>query len=261
MSAQAVLKVLIVDDEPLGRTRLRRLLSALPDIKVAGEADNGHQALAAVDHLQPDVVLMDIRMPGLDGLSAARQLAERAQAPAVIFCSAYDEYAIEAFEANAIGYLLKPVNQEKLAQALAKAQRLSQPQIALLTQHGAQPDRNVLSSPLASPARTQLSAKSRRGIALLPFADTRYFIADHKYVTAFHIGGELLLDDTLRELEDEFGARLLRVHRNALVVLEHIQGLERVELGQYRVKLQGLTHGPLISRRHLPDVRKMLEQL
>lgn len=259
------MKVLIVDDEPLGRTRLRRLLNALPDIKVAGEADNGHQALAAVDHLQPDVVLMDIRMPGLDGLSAARQLAERAQAPAVIFCSAYDEYAIEAFEANAIGYLLKPVSQEKLAQALAKAQRLSQPQIALLSQHGAQSDRNAQSSPsfssIQGAARTQLSAKSRRGIELLPFADARYFIADHKYVTAFHTGGELLLDDTLRELEDEFGARLLRVHRNALVVLEHIQGLERVELGQYRVKLHGLTHGPLISRRHLPDVRKMLEQL
>jgi len=250
---QATMNVLIVDDEPLGRTRLRRLLSALPDIKVAGEADNGHQALAAVDSLQPDVVLMDIRMPGLDGLSAARELARRPQAPAVIFCSAYDEYAIEAFEANAIGYLLKPVNQDKLAQALAKAQRLSQPQLALLAQtDGSRQD---------GTPRSQLSAKSRRGIELLPFANTRYFIADHKYVTAFHTGGELLLDDTLKELQDEFGQRLLRVHRNALVVLEHIQGLERVELGQYRVKLQGLNHGPLVSRRHLPDVRKMLEKL
>src|SRR5690606_18997553 len=194
---QATMNVLIVDDEPLGRTRLRRLLSALPDIKVAGEADNGHQALAAVDSLQPDVVLMDIRMPGLDGLSAARELARRPQAPAVIFCSAYDEYAIEAFEANAIGYLLKPVNQDKLAQALAKAQRLSQPQLALLAQtDGSRQD---------GTPRSQLSAKSRRGIELLPFANTRYFIADHKYVTAFHTGGELLLDDTLKELQDEFG--------------------------------------------------------
>jgi len=250
---QATMNVLIVDDEPLGRTRLRRLLSALPDIKVAGEADNGHQALAAIDSLQPDVVLMDIRMPGLDGLSAARELARRPQAPAVIFCSAYDEYAIEAFEANAIGYLLKPVNQDKLAQALAKAQRLSQPQLALLAQTDGSRQEGT--------PRSQLSAKSRRGIELLPFANTRYFIADHKYVTAFHTGGELLLDDTLKELQDEFGQRLLRVHRNALVVLEHIQGLERVELGQYRVKLQGLNHGPLVSRRHLPDVRKMLEKL
>ena len=245
------MKVLIVDDEPLGRTRLRRLLGGLPDIKVAGEADNGHQALAAVDDLQPDVVLMDIRMPGLDGLSAARELAQRPQAPAVIFCSAYDEYAIEAFEANAIGYLLKPVNQENLAQALAKAQRLSQPQIARLSQSG--------SSRLPGAPRSHLSAKSRRGIELLPFANARYFIADHKYVTVFHTGGELLLDDTLKELQDEFGPRLVRVHRNALVVIDHIQGLDRVELGQYRVRMQGLPHGPVVSRRHLPDVRRLLE--
>ncbi|MET0377977.1 MAG: LytTR family DNA-binding domain-containing protein [Spongiibacteraceae bacterium] len=245
------MKVLIVDDEPLGRMRLRRLLTGLPDISVAGEADNGQQALAAVDSLQPDVVLMDIRMPGLDGLSAARELAERPLAPAVIFCSAYDEYAIEAFEANAIGYLLKPVNQDKLLQALAKAQRLSRPQLASFSEGVAQ----------AGGARSQLAAKSRRGIELLPFAQARYFIADHKYVTVFHTGGELLLDDTLKELEDEFGARLLRVHRNALVVLEHIQGLERIELGQYRVKLHNILHGPVVSRRHLPDVRKLLEQL
>ena len=248
---QALMKVLIVDDEPLGRMRLRRLLGSLADVHVAGEADNGEQALAAVDALQPDVVLMDIRMPGLDGLSAARQLAERAEAPKVIFCSAYDEYAIEAFEANAIGYLLKPVNQDKLALALAKAQRLSRPQVTALVEH----------TPTPGAPRSQLAAKSRRGIELLPFAQARYFIADHKYVTVYHTGGELLLDDTLKELEDEFGNRLLRVHRNALVVLEHIQGLERVELGQYRVRLHGLVHGPMVSRRHLPDVRKLLAQL
>lgn len=253
---QAVMKVLIVDDEPLGRTRLRRLLNALPDINVAGEADSGQQALAAIDRLQPDVVLMDIRMPGMDGLSAARELAGRTQGPAVIFCSAYDEYAIEAFEANAIGYLLKPVNQEKLALALAKAQRLSQPQVAALSTAG-----NATTDNTAKGPRTQLSAKSRRGIELLPLAQARYFIADHKYVTVFHTGGELLLDETLKELEDEFSSRLLRVHRNALVMLEHIQGLERIDLGQYRVKLHGVDHGPVVSRRHLPDVRKLLEKL
>lgn len=250
------MKVLIVDDEPLGRTRLRRLLNALPDICVAGEADSGQQALVAVDRLRPDVVLMDIRMPGMDGLSAARELSERTHGPAVIFCSAYDEYAIEAFEANAIGYLLKPVNQEKLALALAKAQRLSQSQASALSMASASAPNSMTGGP-----RTQLSAKSRRGIELLPLSQARYFIADHKYVTVFHTGGELLLDETLKELEDEFGSRLLRVHRNALVMLEHIQGLERIELGQYRVKLFGVSHGPVVSRRHLPDVRKLLEKL
>lgn len=244
------MKVLIVDDEPLARARLRRQLANLPGVEVVGEADNGDRALAACAQWQPQVLLMDIRMPGLDGLSAARELARQPAPPAIIFCTAYDEYALDAFDANAIGYLLKPVNQDKLAQALAKAERLTQAQLA------------VLDPAAPAPAqRSHISAKSRRGVELLAVTDVRYFIADHKYVTVHHSGGELLIDDTLRELEDEFGPRLLRVHRNALVVREHIEGLRRVELGQYQVRLTGMEHGPLVSRRHLPAVRRVLESL
>lgn len=244
------MKVLIVDDEPLARARLRRQLVHLPTIEVVGEAENGEQALSVCRDLQPQVVLMDIRMPGLDGLSAALQLAQKPASPAVIFCTAYDDYAIEAFDANAVGYLLKPVSQDKLAQALAKAERLSAAQLDALQPVAQQPE-----------TRTHISAKSRRGMELIPLSEVRYFIADHKYVTVYHRYGEVLIDDTLKELEDEFGGRLLRVHRNALAVMEHVLGLERIALGQHRVRLADINHGPVVSRRHLAAVRRALENL
>jgi two-component system response regulator AlgR len=244
------MKILIVDDEPLARARLRRQLALMADVEVIGEAANGEQALAACAQLRPQVLLMDIRMPGLDGLSAALELARQPEPPAIIFCTAYDEYALEAFDANAVGYLLKPVSQDKLAQALAKAERLTHGQLSAL-----QPP-----APMAA-GRSHISAKSRRGVELVPMTDVRYFIADHKYVTVYHRGGELLIDDTLKELEDEFGPQLLRVHRNALVVMEHIEGLQRVELGQYRIRLADIGHGPLVSRRHLAEVRRILDSL
>jgi len=252
------MKVLIVDDEPLARARLRRQLTSVPDTSVVGEADNGEQALQACAALRPQVVLMDIRMPGTDGLSAALQLAQQPDAPAVIFCTAYDEYAIAAFETNAVAYLLKPVNQDKLAQALARAERLSAAQLNALRV----PAQATQAPATHAPAtRSHISAKSRRGMELIALADVRYFIADQKYVTVYHRHGEVLIDDTLKELEDEFGTRLLRVHRNALVVLEHIVGLERIALGQYRIKLTDIEHGPQVSRRHLTEVRRALEQL
>lgn len=237
------MNVLIVDDEPLARERLQRLVGELPAVTVAGTAANGDEALERVRALRPQVVLLDIRMPGRDGLSVARELAGWPEPPAVIFCTAYDDYAIEAFDANAIGYLLKPVAREKLAQALQQARRLAPAELAALPG-----------------GRHHISARSRRGVELLPVGEVRYFVADHKYVTVVHPGGELLIDDTLKELEEEFGDRLLRVHRNALVALAHVQGLERVELGQYRVKLAGIEAGPLVSRRHLASVKRQLEK-
>jgi two-component system response regulator AlgR len=246
----APMKVLIVDDEPLARARLRRQLDAIPDAQIVGEADNGEEALRSCAALRPQVVLMDIRMPGTDGLSAAMQLAQQVESPAIIFCTAYEEYAIAAFEANAVAYLLKPVSQEKLALALAKAERLSIAQL------------NALQPAVEGASRrTHISAKSRRGMELIALEDVRYFIADQKYVTVYHRRGELLIDDTLKELEDEFGDLLLRVHRNALVVRAHVVGLERVALGQYRIRLVDVEQGPQVSRRHLAEVRRALENL
>lgn len=258
------MKVLIVDDEPLARTRLVRLLEQHENCQVVAEAETGEQAILACNDHNPDVVLMDIRMPVMDGLQAARHLAKADAAPAVIFCTAYDDYALEAFEANAVDYLLKPVNREKLSLALSKAQKLNRIQLSALIENssatGDQQD-----NPAAS-LRSHISAKSSRGIELIALDNVRYFLADQKYVTVYHLQEqalkEVLIDDPLKELELELVDRFVRVHRNALVAIAYIQGLEKTALGP-RLKLADVEAeaGPLVSRRHLPGIRKLLQQL
>ena len=241
------MKLLIVDDEPLARSRLCRLVEQHEDYEVVAEAENGEQALASCLQHQPDIVLMDIRMPVMDGLTAARSIADSDEPPAVIFCTAYSDYALEAFEANAVDYLLKPVSRDKLTQSLDKARRLNKLQLIALTQS-------------VGEQRSHISAKTTRGIELVALDDVRYFLADLKYVTVYHGAGELLIDDSLKELEQEFGQRFVRVHRNALVAAAHIQGLEKSAEG-YRVKLKGIAQGPAVSRRHLADLRKLIQGL
>jgi len=244
--------VLIVDDEPLARARLQRQVEQLEGFEPVAEAGNGQEALAAVEAERPDVVLMDIRMPLMDGLEAALKLAELDEPPAVIFCTAYNDYAIDAFEANAVGYLLKPVNKDKLAQALSKARKLNRVQLS------------ALSDGEPAEERRHLSVKTARGLELIALDDVRCFVADHKYVTIVYCRegaiGELLTDQSLKELEREWGDKLVRLHRNALVARAHLKGLERCEQG-YRAKVSDLDEGPIISRRHLPELRKLLQQL
>jgi two-component system response regulator AlgR len=208
----------------------------------------GLQAIEVAQREHPEVVLLDIRMPGMDGLEAARHLASLEEPPAVIFCTAYEEHAIEAFEVQAVGYLLKPVRSEKLAEAMASGQRLNKAQLLALSQP-------------AGSRRTHISARTRRGIELVPIEDVRYFQADQKYVTVLHIGGELIIDEPLRELEDEFGEMFLRVHRNALVAVRHIEGLERGTDGHYRIRLRGADASLDISRRHVAAVRRLVKRL
>tara|TARA_R110001592_G_scaffold1874_4_gene11368 strand:- start:12179 stop:12913 length:735 start_codon:yes stop_codon:yes gene_type:complete len=239
-------KVLIVDDEPLARDRAARLLTQLGNIELLGEAANAEQALAEIARSQPDVLLLDISMPGKSGIELARELAERESSPAIVFCTAYDEYAIAAFDAQAVGYLLKPIQRDKLAAVFGRLSRLNKAQITALAE-------------LEAPAqRSQLSSTGPQGISLLAVSAVRYFHADHKYVCAVHPGGELLIDDSLRELEQEFASQFLRIHRNALVALQYLQGIERHGVTGYRVKLQGVAEGPQISRRYLPVVRARL---
>ena len=266
------MKVLIVDDEPLARGRLHRQVERLEGVEVVAEAGNGQAALAMVEQYRPDVVLMDIRMPLMDGLQAARFIAELSEPPAVIFCTAYNDYAIEAFDANAVGYLLKPVNRDKLAQALDKAQKLNRIQLQALaaqTPEGLSATRStkseageVDSASVAS--RRHLSVKTARGIELVAINEVRCFLADQKYVTiVFSRNGELhelLTDDSLKELEQGWGEQLVRLHRNALVARDYLKGIERCPEG-YRACVEDLDEGPLISRRHLPGLRKLLQQL
>jgi two-component system response regulator AlgR len=239
------MKILIVDDEALARDRLARMIAQVGGHTVVGQAANGRDALDLAQRVQPDVVLLDVRMPGMDGLEAARHFSALAEPPAIVFCTAYEEHAVQAFDVQAVGYLLKPVRRERLAAALEQAMRVNRAQLAALGRAG-------------TAARTHISARTHRGIELVPVEDVRCFRADQKYVVVSHTGGELLVEDTLRELEEEFGDRFVRIHRATLAAVRHIERLERVAEGQAVVWLRDLPEPLEVSRRHLADLRRLL---
>src|SRR5690554_1050723 len=243
--------VLIVDDEMLARQRLARMLEKLEGYDLVAQADSSETALDAICQHDPDIVLLDVQMPGEDGLSVARRIAALEDPPAVIFCTAFDQYALDAFGTEAVGYLLKPVKAEQLLEVLTKAQRVNRVQRAHL-QDAKLPATN---------SRNHISATTRRGVELIPLDDVRYFIADNKYVTVYHLKGEHLLDETLKELEEEFGNRFLRVHRNALVSTKHIEALERSAQGQYQIRLADTDARPTVSRRHASELKNLLKNL
>lgn len=252
-----MIRVLICDDEPLARDRLRRMLEKIPETLCVGEAENGEELLEQIPQLRPDLILLDIRMPGMDGLQAAARLSESDNPPAIIFCTAYDEHAIAAFKVNAIDYLLKPVRQDDLEKALQKASRVNKAQLATVRKEMGETEGEGLNG---KQAREYISARSRRGIELIPVGDVRYFLADQKYVTVRHSQGETLLDETLKDLEDEFGDRFVRVHRNALVALAYVEGLEQRN-NQHQLRLQGVDERLTVSRRHATAIKRMLQSL
>ncbi|KRT56162.1 LytR/AlgR family response regulator transcription factor [endosymbiont of Ridgeia piscesae] len=242
------MNILLVDDEPLARERLTALLVELGgDYRVVAMAANGEQALQLCDELQVDLLLLDIRMPGIDGLTVAARLAEMATPPAVIFTTAYDEHALQAFEQNAVGYLLKPVRKQRLQQALEQAQRLTRPQLVALS---------VVQASSAPPLRSSY----RGGLETLPIEAVIYLKAEAKYVVARHAGGELLLEESLKSLEGRYPEQLLRIHRNALVARQRLVALERGTNGGAWVRLQGCEERLEASRRHLPEIRRWLSR-
>jgi two-component system response regulator AlgR len=238
-------KVLVVDDEPPARTRLRGLLAEIGGVEVAGEAGSGLAALELASTDPPDLVLLDVRMPGMDGLEVARHLSRLPSPPAVIFTTAYESHALSAFEVCAVDYLLKPVRRERLAEALARARQMTRTRA-----------HDLPSEPGA--ARTHVSATQQGRLRVVPIAEVRYFLADQKYVSAGFPGGELLLEESLRQLEEELGGHFLRVHRNALVALAHVEALERDDDGLHRVRLRGVSSRLAVSRRLLALVRQRL---
>jgi len=244
MNAAVRLKVLIVDDEPPARARLRSLLAEIADVEVVGEAVSGQEALAHTHDLAPDVVLLDVRMPGMDGLEAARHLNVLEEPPAVIFTTAYDEYAVDAFDAHAVGYLLKPVRKEQLEASLTRAGRLTRAQLQKLAAAGEQG------------RRTHIAARHREGLRLIPIEEVQYFLADRKYTTVGHIQGEDLIEDSLRLLEGEFGAAFVRIHRNALAAVRYLERIERSAEGQYFVRLRGCAAPLQVSRRMAGELKE-----
>lgn len=244
------LRVVIVDDEEPARTRLRALLSELPSNTVVGEATTGRQALALLDKVETDVVLLDISMPGIDGLEVARHLSALERAPAVIFCTAHDVHAVEAFEARAVDYLMKPVRRERLEAALQRARQL-QPDLA----------RDLAAAVPLRAARTHLCARVRGNLKLVPVGDVSHFLAEDKYVTAYYPGGQLLLEDALKDLEAEFEDRFVRVHRSCLVALDRIVALNREPDGRVVVRLRDPDPPLEVSRRNLPALRQRMKHL
>ena len=249
------MKIIIVDDEPLARSRLLAMVTELDAGEVVGEADNGADALRLVEQAAPDIVLLDIRMPGMDGIEVARHLAATLRPPAVIFTTAYDSHALAAIESNAVDYLLKPIRKPRLQAALERATTLTRAQLAgleAIAQEGA-------GGQSRTRTRTHISATLHGNLQLLPLGEIRFFRAEHKYVTARHPEGQLIIEDTLSALETEFAERFVRVHRNALVAKAHVRGIERDANGHQYVRLDGIDDLVEVSRRLAPVIRRLLK--
>ncbi|MEN8259258.1 MAG: LytTR family DNA-binding domain-containing protein [Pseudomonadota bacterium] len=242
------MKLLIADDERLARKRLVSLIEEIgADSAVVVEAENGAEALRLWFAEKSDVVLLDIRMPVMNGIEVARVLARMDNPPAVIFTTAYDEYALQAFDASAIDYLLKPIRRERLQEALGKARVFTKARLAELERH----------MPRGSDRRSHLCAQIHGDLLLIPLVDVLYFQADQKYVTVRTMSREILIDEPLKSLEREFSDDFIRIHRNALVALCHVERLEKRGAG-LAIKLRGIEDCLDVSRRHAAGVRGAL---
>lgn len=247
MGESQPLRVVIVDDEAPARSRIRDLLAdcagELP-LTIAGEAASGRAAIEMLAREPADVVLLDVRMPEMDGIEVARHLQQLERPPAVIFATAYDAYAIRAFEVHAIDYLLKPIRYARLKEALKRAR--------------AGPRREALSE-LARAPRTHLSAQERGKIHLIALPDVIYLKAELKYVTVCTAARQYLIEESLTRLEEEFGNRFVRVHRNCLVARAAVRGFERaMQDGEahWEVLLNGTEERIAVSRRQQHVLRE-----
>ena len=241
------MNVLIVDDEQLARQRLRHMLGEIGGHRVIGEAASGEQALQNAQNSNPDIILMDIRMPGMDGLQAADYISRMNNPPAIIFTTAYSDHALNAFETHAVDYLLKPIKQERLKQALSAARRVTRAQL------------NRLLEIENDNSRSKICVKTRGELELVPIEDIVYFKADQKYVTLRTEDHEYLIEESLKSLEQEFASRFMRIHRNALVAEAYVNGMSKNDSGHPCIVFNTIDDKLEISRRHLSEVRKKLK--
>lgn len=244
--------ILIVDDENLGRARLVRLVTDLGYTELY-EASNAAEAWEIIQTTDPEVVLLDIEMPGENGIELANKISALDQPPAIIFTTAYDQYALDAFNTIASGYCLKPVQKEQLQAALKKAGTATK-----LIHNSMQQTQTADEAPAK---RQNITSKGHRGVDLIPINDIRIFMADQKYVQVISTHGLALIDETLKDLEEEFATQFIRIHRNALISVKYIKGLERDGKGHYIVKLEGVEEKPLVSRRYTAKIKQLLASL
>jgi two-component system response regulator AlgR len=239
---------LIVDDEALARARLRTLLAdcTAPAASVAAEAANAVQAIEWLQHHSVDLALIDIHMPGADGLMLAQTLRTLAQPPAVVFVTAYAEHAVQAFELEAVDYLTKPVRLERLQMALQKTERLAQ------AARGLEPDL----------PEEVLIIQERGRTERVPVAAVLYLKAELKYITVRTAAKSYILEGSLTELEDKYAKRFVRIHRNALIARHAVRALEKHhdpdEGDGWAVRLNGVAEPLLVSRRQLAAVRELV---
>ena len=243
------LNIILADDEAPARNRLRELLIDIPQVSLLAEAKNGKEVLQYLETHSPDVILLDIRMPAMDGIETAQHLQKLAVPPAIIFTTAYDSYAMQAFDMNAVDYLLKPIRFERLQTALQKARALLPKQLSAIE--------------ALQPQRSHLSIVERGRILLIPVAEIIYLRAELKYITVRTAEREYILEESLTHLEQEFGATFLRLHRNCLVAQAYIAGFEkRGESGnagekQWVALLRGVPETIPVSRRQQHLVREI----
>jgi len=209
----SILNILIADDEAPARNRMRDLLAEIENVTVVAEAKNGKEAIDLALETKPDLMLLDIRMPLMDGIEAAQHAQKLEPKPHIIFTTAFDAYAIKAFDLNAIDYLLKPIRLERLQTAINKAHALKPKQMEAL-------------KPLQK-MRTHLSIHERGRVLLVPIETIIYLRAELKYVTVRTAEREYLIEESLTNLEIEFGERFIRLHRNCLVARHFIAGYEK----------------------------------
>lgn len=250
---EAPLRLFLADDEPPARARLKELLEDVrPEcpVEVVGEAENGLQVLERIPASGAEVLLLDIQMPGLNGLEVARCLATLENGPAIVFVTAHDAHAVDAFELNALDYLLKPVRSGRLAAALRKAR------------HAGPPSRDSLARAQGAP-RAYFSIVERNRIQLVPLAQIVYFKAELKYVTLRTVEREHIIEESLVSLEKEFADSFIRIHRNCLVARGAIRGIERAtgggeEEARWEILLEGVSERLPVSRRQWSAVRDIL---
>lgn len=242
------MKILIADDEPLARDRLQALVDELGMGEIVAEAGNGKEVLSAVHAYSPDIVLLDIRMPGMDGMQTAQELASLYPAPTVIFTTAYSEHALEAFEHNAVDYLMKPIRKDRLEQALKRAYSFRQTQ-------------SPPPSTSTPAARTHISYPLRGETRLIPVNQIDYFFAQQKYVVVCWARREALITESLKDLEKEFAGQFLRIHRHTLVAMVRIACLFKDSNGHSYLRLKDIEEPLEVSRRHLQTIKKVLKDM
>jgi two-component system response regulator AlgR len=245
------LRVVIADDEAPARSRIRDLLEdcagSFP-IELTGEAASGRELLALLEETPADVVLLDIRMPEMDGLEVAQHMLKLPEPPSVIFTTAYNDYALKAFELHAIDYLLKPIRLRRLHDALTRVRAITPLRLDLLQQ-------------ITPDARTHLSVQERGKVVLIPVPEILYLRAELKYVTIRTAAREYLLEESLSKLEQEFSGQFVRIHRSCLVARAHITGFEKADgdSGEARwvATLAGLDEKLPVSRRQQHIVKEL----